>query len=589
MKAMKGYFSSIRDISFFMRRAFKLNPKAILIKIPRILLNVLLQFIPLYFLRTIINGIQLHVEGKELLFQVVFYAASMLLCWLIGSLFEFWDERLMNKTYRLIRVDITKHVIRMPYSEVESPKVRTFIEMIDDNVDIHELLEALTNMVKQILVIAGLVGIISTLEPSIVLLIVVVLVIKILISRLTRNLWNKWRESIYDRMRKVNYILNILCDPAYGKEIRINGLQKWMGVKFSQAESGYIRIMKDYNRALQKKNGIVEISFVAQELLVFLILAYRVFFDQLLIGDFTMYLSGISSFSNALSSIIDNTSTVFRAGDYFALYRELLNHSEEKAPTDGSTYNKNLTIRFEHVSFTYPGSDQRVLKDINLVCKTGESLSIVGMNGAGKSTLVKLLCRFYEPDEGVIYINDTNIHDIPMDEYKKLLSVVFQDYTLYGFSVAENITLSSESNEETVYDQLKKCGLDEKVRALPNGLNTSMSKVIDDWGVEFSGGESQRIELARALYKDSPVMILDEPTASLDPIKEYELYQMMDTYTKDKCSIFISHRLASTKFTDYIAVFEDGRIVEYGTHDELMEIDKGVFKEMFEVQSSYYK
>ena len=131
--------------------------------------------------------------------------------------------------------------------------------------------------------------------------------------------------------------------------------------------------------------------------------------------------------------------------------------------------------------------------------------------------------------------------------------------------------------------------MDEKVRALPNGLNTSMSKVIDDWGVEFSGGESQRIELARALYKDSPVMILDEPTASLDPIKEYELYQMMDTYTKDKCSIFISHRLASTKFTDYIAVFEDGRIVEYGTHDELMEIDKGVFKEMFEVQSSYYK
>jgi len=589
MKAMKGYFSSIRDISFFMRRAFKLNPKAILIKIPRILLNVLLQFIPLYFLRTIINGIQLHVEGKELLCQVVFYAASMLLCWLIGSLFEFWDERLMNKTYRLIRVDITKHVIRMPYSEVESPKVRTFIEMIDDNVDIHELLEALSNMVNQILVIAGLVGIISTLEPSIVLLIVVVLVIKMLISRLTRNLWNKWRESIYDRMRKVNYILNILCDPAYGKEIRINGLQKWMGEKFSQAESGYIRIMKDYNRALQKKNGIVEISFVAQELLVFLILAYRVFFDQLLIGDFTMYLSGISSFSNALSSIIDNTSTVFRAGDYFALYRELLNHSEEKAPTDGSIYNKNLTIRFEHVSFTYPGSDQRVLKDINLVCKTGESLSIVGMNGAGKSTLVKLLCRFYEPDEGVIYINDTNIHDIPMDEYKKLLSVVFQDYTLYGFSVAENVTLSSESNEEAVYDQLKKCGLDEKVRVLPNGLNTSMSKVIDDWGVEFSGGESQRIELARALYKDSPVMILDEPTASLDPIKEYELYQMMDTYTKDKCSIFISHRLASTKFTDYIAVFEDGRIVEYGTHDELMEIDKGVFKEMFEVQSSYYK
>jgi len=531
----------------------------------------------------------LHVEGKELLCQVVFYAASMLLCWLIGSLFEFWDERLMNKTYRLIRVDITKHVIRMPYSEVESPKVRTFIEMIDDNVDIHELLEALSNMVNQILVIAGLVGIISTLEPSIVLLIVVVLVIKMLISRLTRNLWNKWRESIYDRMRKVNYILNILCDPAYGKEIRINGLQKWMGEKFSQAESGYIRIMKDYNRALQKKNGIVEISFVAQELLVFLILAYRVFFDQLLIGDFTMYLSGISSFSNALSSIIDNTSTVFRAGDYFALYRELLNHSEEKAPTDGSIYNKNLTIRFEHVSFTYPGSDQRVLKDINLVCKTGESLSIVGMNGAGKSTLVKLLCRFYEPDEGVIYINDTNIHDIPMDEYKKLLSVVFQDYTLYGFSVAENVTLSSESNEEAVYDQLKKCGLDEKVRVLPNGLNTSMSKVIDDWGVEFSGGESQRIELARALYKDSPVMILDEPTASLDPIKEYELYQMMDTYTKDKCSIFISHRLASTKFTDYIAVFEDGRIVEYGTHDELMEIDKGVFKEMFEVQSSYYK
>ncbi len=228
------------------------------------------------------------------------------------------------------------------------------------------------------------------------------------------------------------------------------------------------------------------------------------------------------------------------------------------------------------------------MDDICLELKTGKSLSIVGVNGAGKTTIVKLLCRLYKPSSGVIYLNGIDIFSIPPAVYQKILGVVFQDYKLFAFSVAENISLSPESDSNNLYAVLGKCGLGEKIKQLPAGLNTSIGKIIDNNGVNFSGGESQRIELCRVLYKDPAIVILDEPTASLDPVNEYELYKMMYEYTKDKCSIFISHRLASTRFTDEIVVIENGKIAEHGTFDELIKIECGIFKEMFDRQSSVY-
>lgn len=285
-------------------------------------------------------------------------------------------------------------------------------------------------------------------------------------------------------------------------------------------------------------------------------------------------------------------------GQFLEQYRELIERTRDM---DGGKTGKtvpdtiqhlnyrDIVVRFDHVSFCYPNSNKKVLKDINLVLKTNRSLSIVGLNGAGKTTLVKLLCRFYEPTEGRIYLNDTDISSIPIDEYHKLLGVVFQDYRLFPFSVLENIALVPPYDEDRTWKVLEKCGLREKVEKLNNKLQTAMSKDLDEKGVEFSGGESQRVELARVLYKDPPIVILDEPTASLDPLTEYGMYQDMHTLTLDKCTVFISHRLPSTRFTDDIVVLKEGGILEYGTFDELMGKENGYFHSLYEMQSIYYQ
>lgn len=215
-------------------------------------------------------------------------------------------------------------------------------------------------------------------------------------------------------------------------------------------------------------------------------------------------------------------------------------------------------------------------------------MSIVGMNGAGKTTFVKLLCRFYVPTEGDIFINGVPICKIPFDEYQKLLSVVFQDFKLFAFSVSENIQMDTTGDSKRVEEVIRGSGLEDKISSLPHGRETYVYKQFDLDGIEFSGGEGQKLAIARALYKDAPIVILDEPTSALDPIAEYDVYKRFHHLSEGRTSLYISHRLSSTRFTDKIAVFEDGRIKEYGSHDDLMKISDGIYRKMFDTQAQYY-
>ena len=225
---------------------------------------------------------------------------------------------------------------------------------------------------------------------------------------------------------------------------------------------------------------------------------------------------------------------------------------------------------------------------MSLTLREGESLSIVGVNGAGKTTFIKLLCRLYEPTEGEILLNGRNIAEIPYEEYVRRLGVVFQDFKLFAFSMEENITMGLPASGDTIEQCVEKCGLETKLQSLPQGLQTNISKEFDESGVQFSGGEGQKLALARVLYKNVPVIVLDEPTAALDPLAEYELYSKFHEIVKGKCAVYISHRLSSTRFTDKIAVFDQGHMAEYGTHKELMEIPGGVYASLFQMQAQYY-
>ena len=241
--------------------------------------------------------------------------------------------------------------------------------------------------------------------------------------------------------------------------------------------------------------------------------------------------------------------------------------------------------------FKYPRSEEYVLEDINLTIKPGEHLSIVGLNGAGKTTFIKLLCRLYDVTSGRILIDGTDIKKYSQEEYRKLFAVVFQDFQLFAFSLKDNILMGDadrEAEETAMEEALKLSGLYDDAMALSQGVDTLLFKSFDEHGTELSGGQKQKAAISRALYRNAPIVILDEPTAALDPMAEYDIYKKFDTLVENKSAIYISHRLSSCKFCDKIAVFADKTIKEYGTHDELIKVSDGIYSEMFNTQAQYY-
>lgn len=243
---------------------------------------------------------------------------------------------------------------------------------------------------------------------------------------------------------------------------------------------------------------------------------------------------------------------------------------------------------FHNVSFRYPASEEYVLKNINLKWKIGEKMALVGRNGSGKSTLIKLLCRLYDPTEGVITLNGIDIRKYDMKEYMDLFSVVFQDSKLFSFPLAENVAASMTYDSEKVVDCVNRSGLGDRLPAMPDGIHTCLYKDFDEKGVEISGGEAQKLTLARAIYKGSPFVILDEPTAALDPVAENEIYVKFNEMVGTRTAIYISHRLSSCCFCDDIMVLDKGRLIERGTHEELVKRD-GIYSQMWQAQSAYYR
>lgn len=315
-----------------------------------------------------------------------------------------------------------------------------------------------------------------------------------------------------------------------------------------------------------------------------------------LLGAFSI--GNVVKFAGSITNIMTSVQSMGRQYKELALTArreastlEMLSVGDEmykgKLPVEKRLDNQ-YEIEFRNVSFKYPGSEQYALKDFSLKIRVGERMAIVGMNGSGKTTMIKLLCRLYDPQEGEILLNGVDIRKFQRDEYMGLFSVVFQDFGLLSMPLGQNVASSMEVDKKLAMECLKKAGLSERVEQLPKGLDTYLYQDIADDGVEISGGEAQKIALARALYKDAPFVLLDEPTASLDPLSEYEIYSSFDAITGDKTAIYISHRLSSCRFCDDIAVFHEGRLVQRGSHEELLKDEKGKYYELWNAQAQYY-
>ncbi len=269
-------------------------------------------------------------------------------------------------------------------------------------------------------------------------------------------------------------------------------------------------------------------------------------------------------------------------------YLDIPNHMYQGSLTVEKREDNEYYIEFRNVSFKYPRTENYVLRNVNLKFKIGEKLAVVGMNGSGKTTFIKLLCRLYDPTEGEILLNNVDIRKYDYKEYMSIFSVVFQDFKLFSFGLGQNVAASFDYNEELAKKCLEKAGFYNRLQRMKKGFETSIYKDLDEEGVEISGGEAQKIALARALYKNAPFIILDEPTAALDPIAEYEVYSKFNEIVQDKTAIYISHRLSSCRFCDVIAVFDDGQIVQRGVHDKLLQDTHGKYYELWKAQAQYY-
>ncbi len=420
---------------------------------------------------------------------------------------------------------------------------------------------------------------------------------RISLSQIRYREKNKGEES--DLWQKYYCVVNSMQNTDNAKEIHIFHMNPWLLALRDRALSAFL----SFDRILFRKQSFYEkLRFfitMLRDMAAYVFLIYSAANGKVTVSEFVLYFGAITGFSNFVTGIMDGLADLRDAAngtDDIRNYLSLPDVDMDSGDRHTSELLLPLEIEFRDVCFSYKnsggtdGEDKEIFRNFNLTIHAGEKIALVGVNGAGKTTFVKLLCGIYEPDAGQILLNGIDLKRFPKREVYALFSVVFQEHMILPVSIGENIAVdrADRVDEGRAWLALEKAGLKELLEEKKIGLNTYMTRQIKTSGIELSGGQKQRLFLARALYKDAPVMVLDEPTAALDPIAESEIYHSYNQYTKNKTAVFISHRLASTRFSDRIVMIEGGAIVEMGTHEELME-KNGAYAEMFQVQSRYYQ
>lgn len=412
---------------------------------------------------------------------------------------------------------------------------------------------------------------------------------KFLLSKYFAKREDALNDEVNPLNRKYDYWLNLLFNKNALKDILLYNYQKKVDEKISDIIMQRInKRHRVYNNNFfsAQVNSFLELilNFFVYVVLICLVLA-----KQITIADYILCISAIASLTGVLLSIFNTISHIYSQNisiNTFREYCEMSFNEDEQELKENLEITKLNSIRFSNVSFSYPGNEKKALSNVSFEIIKGEKIGIVGTNGAGKSTIISLLLKFYTKYDGEIYINDINIKQIDASSIYNLFSTVLQDIYLYAYTFKENIAIDN-IDKEKLFSVIDKMNLEECVNKMPHRENTQMTKLFDDNGFELSGGEMQKVAIARALYKECDCVILDEPTAALDALSEYKLYQLVNDAFANKLVVFISHRLMSTRFCDKIFVLNDGVMVEQGNHEELIG-QKGLYSNMFEKQSFYY-
>lgn len=590
-------------------------------------------FITMYMSSVMINGIQDRMELGQLLVLAAVTITASLLVHLSGSFFRHYINYLQARFWSRCEMVLSGKMMEMDYADVESARIHRLRQQIQDFSNVggegignvlyqfRELAERALTVIFSIAFVMSLFtarfqgeasGILrfAVSPPAAVLLAAAVLANAFAgmgVSRkMMENSHNLMRQATDANRVYMYYLENHIMTYHTGKDVRIYHEAGMLREETKALFDTGVDMMNGQTRNEAKYAGMVALSTVVLSTIVYLFVGLRALAGMIGVGQVVLYIGSISKFTDGFTGLVMALTRLRTNNDVMRVYFEFLDTpagteeaaerlagTEEAAETPVGTKEAADVpapheVEFCDVSFRYPDSENWVLRHISMKFRMGERLAVVGKNGSGKTTFIKLLCRLYDPTEGCILVDGVDIRHFGMEEYRKLFSVVFQDYKLFSFSLAQNVAAKRDAEPDRVEACLQRAGFGERLSRMHDGIHTCLYKDFEETGVEVSGGEAQKIAIARALYKDAPIIVLDEPTAALDPIAEYEIYSGFNEMIGGRTAIYISHRLSSCRFCDDIVVFNMGELVQRGSHDELAADADGLYYELWNAQAQHY-
>ena len=593
-------YNILSNIAYALCNIWKWDKAFYLFFIPSIPIAVLLPLAATYFPKILIDLVESQQSIQKVIAIIGIYFGGLLIINLLNNL---CGSRLHMRQYNIsLRYQhaISEKHMRTDYANIDNPEAITKYQHAMNDACSGRcapefIWQTLMGLLTSLLGIFTYGSIIAVVSPWILALLFLSAFITYLISRWQMYYIEKNKDNWVNVDRKIGYLQSFSQKFDHAKDIRIYGMFDWLADMLTGFQKERFRWTKKVSSRSLGGTCINALLTLIRNGAAYTVLIIMVFNNEIGAGDFVFYFGAITGFSAWLNGIGNKVNDIVHKSIKIGYYREYFEIEEKYNHGAGcplpTKQDLPMDIELNNVSFKYPSSDgeKYALKNVNLKINKGEKLAIVGANGAGKTTLVKLMCGFYYPSEGEIKLNGHAIAEYNIEEYYSLFSAVFQDIYLLPVTIAEFVSSSEKDiDRNKVIDVIRETGLIEKINSLSNGIDSRLMKGVFDDSIEMSGGEKQKLMLARALYKDAPVIVLDEPTAALDPIAENELYLKYNELTAHKTSVYISHRLASTRFCDRIIYLENGEIVECGSHDELMKLG-GKYAHMFDLQSHYYK
>ena len=587
---------SFRNIKWMIDIAYKNCKRVLLFCVLTAVLEVLLNLTQLYIAPGIIKCVEQKVSIKVLLMTILAYTLAL---FFINGFKKYIEENTLFS-----RIEVRTKIIAMVSKKCNTTSYpntldANFIRLRDaayfacegNSEATEHIWQTLTMLLKNVGGLIAYLFILSSFDSFLLLIIILTCFISFFVSRYANN-WhyaNKVEGEKY--YHKKRYIRDKAESIKLAKDIRIFNLKDWLNELLDLVHNQYLAFRLKGEKVDLLADIIEVVLTVIRNGIAYIYLINMALNDGLSVSSFILYFVAISTLTNWVMGVLKEMSTLHKECLDISSLREFLDYPEPFKFDDGKDIPlaSNYEIRLENVSFHYPECDKDIIHNLNLTIHPREKLAIVGLNGAGKTTLVKLICGLLSPSEGRVLLNGDDIGDFNRNKYYELFSAVFQDFSILDVTIAEEIAQCKDAID---YQRIKECidyaGLSDTIDKLPQGLNTHIGREVYLDGVLLSGGQMQRLMLARALYKNGPILLLDEPTAALDPLAESEIYQKYSDMANNKTSLFISHRLASTRFCDRIILIKDGGIREEGSHENLLKLN-GEYAKLFEVQSRYYK